>query len=676
METSFSHLSLRELASSEPETSAAYQPLDPKKSEFRVLVLLGGKKDDELKGFLETIRPTEDDGQVNFIAVSYCWGSDLKPCTLNLVSAIQNREDGFLIDDESVVSGLPITASLDAILRSIRKEGLWLRRLWIDQLCINQDDKDEKTHQVRQMSMIYQLASETLIWLGKGNESTELAFQTARKLAAMKDWKDDEIPSRFDSLTEPLERLSIWPEAPQQLEKSSRPRQPDHPWKTFVTHILQQDWFTRTWVIQELCVSQSPLVWRGDYVLDWDTIWYACDVTIRGNIHRGDTYRRAAVKHAHNLGTLRREAQELNILTYSETEIDDGDRETGISGKSHPGDNDRDQRIEYLQQRLTLESLLPKTRMAAAMDPKDKVFALLNISTTGELDIIDYNKTLAGAYLDAAFSWQRPVELLDHVDLCAMGNKTNKLPFWLPNWYRAQGSMESLLDVGEARAGIGVEPPGWFLGSILRHDKYVALMVRGLKVLTVAAVGPIKIPDVNEDVPEGRNHAEMMSQFEDPYPTTEKSYLECYKSVIEPCAEDYQCSEMTRRGTVWDHKEKIAPNPEALKPSISSRYTEEQLIRSLPVQYWKQNFYTSERPSTNRRFFVTKEGFMGLGSDGIEPGDPVCAFFGGRLLYIVRPIESSTEAFQFMGNCYIYGLMNGEVFHGYPEDQVQDFLLS
>jgi len=359
-----------------------------------------------------------------------------------------------------------------------------------------------------------------------------------------------------------------------------------------------------------------------------------------------------------------------------ETEIDDGNQETSISETSQPGNNDRDQRIEYLQQRLTLGSLLPKTRRAAATDPVDKVFALLNISTTGELDIIDYNKNLAGAYLDAAFSWQRPVELLDHVNLCAMDNETNKLPFWLPNWYRARGSMESLLDVGEGRAGIGVEPPGWFPGSIFRCDKYVALIVMGVKVLTVTGVGPINIPDVIGDVPEGRNHAEMMSQFEDPYPTTEKSYLECYKSVIEPCAEDYQCSEMIRRGTLWDHKENIAPNPDALKLSISSRYTEEQLIKSLPVQHWNKHFYTRDRPSTNRLFFVTKEGFMGLGSDGIESGDSICAFFGGRLLYIVRPIESSTEAFWFMGNCYIYGLMNGEVFHGYPKDQVQKILLA
>lgn len=235
-------------------------------------MLLGGNRHDPLKGFLHTIRPTKDE-EVNFIAVSYCWGSDAKSCSLNLVPAIQKREDGFLIDDEQVVGQLPITASLDAMLRSVREEGLCLRRLWIDQLCINQEDNNEKTHQVRKMSMIYRLAAETLIWLGEETESAEFAFQTARKLAAMKDCKDANIPNRFRSLGEPLERLSIWPEAPQHHDEPEE----KHAWKTFVSHILEQDWFTRTWVIQELCVSHSPLVCRGHYVLDWDTIRDAWD---------------------------------------------------------------------------------------------------------------------------------------------------------------------------------------------------------------------------------------------------------------------------------------------------------------------------------------------------------------------------------------------------------------
>jgi hypothetical protein len=675
--------------SSKPQSSAIYQHLDHTRSEFRVLGLLGGDKDDELMGFLETVKPLDEDREVSYTAVSYCWGSDKKPCTLKLVSATQN-EGGFLVDENDVLGTLPITASLDALLRSVRGEPLIVRRFWIDQLCINQDDNTEKTHQVRQMSIMYQAARETVIWLGKATSDTELAFQAARELAAMKDWKDDDIPNRFESLTNSLERLSIWPEKPPEqepLDPEIQKALDSHPWirrdapliawKTFASEILQQDWFTRTWVIQELCVSQSPLICKGDYVLDWDTIWHACDVSVRGEMHPGDAFRGAAVKHAHNLGALRRNAQELHFLEYSEVEEGDTtDHKNGESSESHALRKEREQRIEYLRQELSLESLLPKTRRAHATDPRDKVFAVLNISTTGELDIIDYDKSLAGVGLDAALSWTRPVELLDHVDLCASANKEMGLPCWIPNWYQAQLSMAPLLDVGEACAGLGVEPPGFYPGVIARQDKYVALGVMGIKVATVAAAGPVKTPGATEDVPEGRNHAEMVNQFADPYPTTDKSYIDCYKCVIEPCAEDYKCSKTTRLGTVWEHKEKIASNPEALKPSVTGRYTEKQLIDSLPIQYRKNIFYIRDRPATNRLFFVTKEGFMGLGSQGIASGDVVCAILGGRLLYIVRPLGEGTGLYQFMGNCYIYGLMNGEVFHGHQEDRVERFILA
>ncbi len=40
--------------------------------------------------------------------------------------------------------------------------------------------------------------------------------------------------------------------------------------------------------------------------------------------------------------------------------------------------------------------------------------------------------------------------------------KAMKLPCWIPNWYQTQISMAPLLDVGEARAGLGFEPRVFF----------------------------------------------------------------------------------------------------------------------------------------------------------------------------------------------------------------------
>jgi hypothetical protein len=58
---------------------------------------------------------------------------------------------------------------------------LYLRKrqvaiLWIDTLCINQDDTEERNRQVQQMKDIYRRASLVVIWLGESNDSSTLAF--------------------------------------------------------------------------------------------------------------------------------------------------------------------------------------------------------------------------------------------------------------------------------------------------------------------------------------------------------------------------------------------------------------------------------------------------------------------------------------------------------------------
>ena len=48
---------------------------------------------------------------------------------------------------------------------------------WCNALCINQNDDQEKGHQVNQMGQIYSEAQKVLVWLGVADSETELAFQ-------------------------------------------------------------------------------------------------------------------------------------------------------------------------------------------------------------------------------------------------------------------------------------------------------------------------------------------------------------------------------------------------------------------------------------------------------------------------------------------------------------------
>ncbi|KAL1619551.1 hypothetical protein SLS56_010045 [Neofusicoccum ribis] len=56
--------------------------------------------------------------------------------------------------------------------------------LWLDQICIDQDDLEERGHQVALMRDVYRGASRTLIWLGLEDRETRLAVSIVEELWA------------------------------------------------------------------------------------------------------------------------------------------------------------------------------------------------------------------------------------------------------------------------------------------------------------------------------------------------------------------------------------------------------------------------------------------------------------------------------------------------------------
>jgi hypothetical protein len=77
-----------------------------------------------------------------------------------------------------------------------------------------------------------------------------------------------------------------------------------------------------------------------------------------------------------------------------------------------------------------------------------------------------------------------------------------------------------------------------------------------------------------------------------------------------------------------------------------------------------------------RRFFTTKNGFIGLTSPGTRPRDLVVILLGGKTPFIIRDDSKGEEGqtiFKLVGEAYIDGLMNGE---GLVLDQVRKIELS
>ena len=131
---------------------------------IRMLTLHPGALDDPLEGKLEEHNTTSPENE-NYESLSYVWGSP--ECCSEIIC-----------NDKR----LKLTTSLHDALRRLRLPDRQ-RRLWADQICINQNDKEERSQQVQFMNHIYKNASHVLVWLGPDCESMAgPAFKLVRDL--------------------------------------------------------------------------------------------------------------------------------------------------------------------------------------------------------------------------------------------------------------------------------------------------------------------------------------------------------------------------------------------------------------------------------------------------------------------------------------------------------------
>ena len=104
-------------------------------------------------------------------ALSHTWGNPL-----------DTREIFLETDNGRCVWSRQVTVNLEMALRGMRtSEGP--RILWIDALCINQQDLREKSHDIRRMRRIYETAYEVVAWLGVAADDSDMAMDLTSQLA-------------------------------------------------------------------------------------------------------------------------------------------------------------------------------------------------------------------------------------------------------------------------------------------------------------------------------------------------------------------------------------------------------------------------------------------------------------------------------------------------------------
>jgi hypothetical protein len=100
-----------------------------------------------------------------YVALSYAWG-DLRDTEMITIGQ----------------SSVPVTKYLYSALEHLRYNNEEVRTIWIDALCINQRDNDEKSWQVQLMREIYQRATSVTIWLGPAEGTSNEVMEFLRRL--------------------------------------------------------------------------------------------------------------------------------------------------------------------------------------------------------------------------------------------------------------------------------------------------------------------------------------------------------------------------------------------------------------------------------------------------------------------------------------------------------------
>ncbi|KAF4785924.1 heterokaryon incompatibility [Colletotrichum scovillei] len=338
----------------------------------------------------------------SYVALSYVWGDQKDPQPVYV-----NGHEVF------------IGRNLSEALRHLRRRDRPIR-LWADALCINQNDIAERNHQVHQMRNIYSSAMETVIYLGEddGSNTTSSAWNF---LERQSEWALDEDGNEDTQLPSTLEEDLIYFRGDVADVELS---------------VLKKAWFLRVWVLQEVVVSKKVSIQCGRRRVPWndfcklillnpryhDRYGYSMQAIERVDIVRDMFQARCAYQESHDLVQLR-PSWHTKVTNY-------GGRSAHII------------------------DMLARARQLEASDPRDKIFALLGISTNVDLDnrlmAVDYGKSKAEVQTDLAryiMEEHKSLDILSYVDHSINGlsslhgfGQADALPSWVPDWDASQAA--------------------------------------------------------------------------------------------------------------------------------------------------------------------------------------------------------------------------------------------
>lgn len=363
--------------------------------------------------------PPSKDYEPKFEALSYTWGDSTSPIT------------AYVVNSTDLGLTMRIGRNLAMALRYLRSQDQ-PRTLWVDAVCINQNDVDERNVEVKRMQDVYTLASRTIIWLGEEADESTLALNTLHYYGNQVEVAENEM--NVFAGDAPRAANPHWWQDDCKLPFDKRI------WDSLKS-LLLRPWFKRVWILQEALLSRA----RADVQCGRTTTpWLA----VQKSMYRLESNESVPLEIT-------------QLLRPWAAILAPAQRNAGVC-------------------------LLRWAKHQNCSDPRDKVYGVLSLvpeKIRRHIDV-DYSKTVSQVYIDAIVAEiqvTKEVHLLG--DIGPLNDRMPDAPSWIPNWAPKATPRAELFP--DRRFS-----PSLNSAAAVQHVDADILEVMGVRCATISSLGP------------------------------------------------------------------------------------------------------------------------------------------------------------------------------------------
>jgi hypothetical protein len=622
-----------------------------KENEYRFIHLLPGEGDKTIE--CELFKgPIDKDGKIHYDALSYLWGD---PRSRAEITVIDRPIEGTGLSSESTLS---VTVNCEIALKHLRLKDK-SRTLWVDAICINQENEQEKNAQIPMMRNVYQNADRVLAWLGKGGldqaHAMKLLQQYQQPTLGEFIWRylRDCFALAWSILTwQPIYRGRLGQTRLGNREMSA------------IEDLCNSRYWGRIWMVLELAsAKEDPLLGVGDY---WVSL---------------KALRNAMVDMARSFITT-----ESDFFAAKQLWIRDKYRDN--NGQ------------------LGLFEIIHATRNFDCHDERDRIRALLGLVDEKDQEKVNPGGVAGKDYASLLLNVVRYL-IQDRKDLrilsrCAftLCEHTVKrvwkgeeepteieMPTWVPKlyptlrpsnfWamnsydgpYKASGDTSVCADFTEDGrvlniSGLIIDEICDIAGPFAQADDFDSLSVLpiianlGFRAFRHGFYGNVSHRPTGYQRP-GISPADLCDRL-------------LSGAAKEPAVFAHDASPFDERPVDYSFLSQFVQlNRVLFWNKLAARIQELTVLKIRPFELNNNDIATIrgfivmalKRLLLGRTLFITKSGYIGIGSRSTRRGHLVSIFYGGPVCYILRrgcSHEHDKPHYLFMGDAYLHGFMSGE----------------